>query len=102
MLRHYLELIVDLPWNKSTKDNIDISKAREVMSEPSILLYILAIIVGPRVTTTQIGVQLPIRPVASGGGGLSTFSRRNGGCAPIYALLPIIFVKITSTTPYLF
>jgi ATP-dependent Lon protease len=30
MLRHYLELIADLPWNKSTKDNIDISKAREV------------------------------------------------------------------------
>ena len=30
MLRHYLELIADLPWNKTTKDNIDISKAREV------------------------------------------------------------------------
>ena len=30
MLRHYLELIADLPWNKATKDNIDISKAREV------------------------------------------------------------------------
>ena len=37
MLRHYLELIADLPWNKSTKDNIDISKAREVTLEPSIL-----------------------------------------------------------------
>ena len=37
MLRHYLELIADLPWNKSTKDNIDISKAREVTPEPSIL-----------------------------------------------------------------
>ena len=30
MLRHYLELIADLPWNKATMDNIDISKAREV------------------------------------------------------------------------
>lgn len=29
MLRHYLELISELPWNKSTKeDNIDIAKAR--------------------------------------------------------------------------
>ena len=37
MLRHYLELIADLPWNKSTKDNIDISKAREVTPEPSTL-----------------------------------------------------------------
>ena len=40
MLRHYLELIADLPWNKSTKDNIDIFKAREVMPEPSTLLCI--------------------------------------------------------------
>ena len=30
MLRHYLELVADLPWNKSTEDKIDISKAREV------------------------------------------------------------------------
>lgn len=29
MLRHYLELISELPWNKSTKDNIDIGKARQ-------------------------------------------------------------------------
>ena len=30
MLRHYLELISDLPWNISTIDTIDLSKAREV------------------------------------------------------------------------
>ena len=30
MLRHYLELISDLPWNISTVDTIDMSKAREV------------------------------------------------------------------------
>jgi len=29
MLRHYLELIADLPWQKSTVDKIDITKARE-------------------------------------------------------------------------
>lgn len=29
MLRHYLELISDLPWNESTIDTIDMSKARE-------------------------------------------------------------------------
>lgn len=29
MLRHYLELISDLPWNESTIDTIDMGKARE-------------------------------------------------------------------------
>ena len=29
MLRHYLELMSELPWNKSTIDKIDISKARD-------------------------------------------------------------------------
>ncbi len=30
MLRHYLELISELPWNKASTDRIDIRKAREV------------------------------------------------------------------------
>ena len=29
MLRHYLELMSELPWNKSTIDKIDITKARD-------------------------------------------------------------------------
>ena len=33
MLRHYLELMADLPWNKSTKDRIDIAKAREDLDQ---------------------------------------------------------------------
>ena len=39
MLRHYLELIADLPWNKATKDNIDISKAREVSNTIHTFIY---------------------------------------------------------------
>ncbi len=30
MLRHYLELIAELPWSNSTRDHVDIHKAREV------------------------------------------------------------------------
>ena len=46
MLRHYLELIADLPWNKATKDNIDISKAREV-SKTLIFLTATYCSIGP-------------------------------------------------------
>jgi ATP-dependent Lon protease len=34
MLRHYLELIADLPWNKSSNEKIDIRKAKTVTFEP--------------------------------------------------------------------
>jgi hypothetical protein len=30
MLRHYLDLIADLPWDKSSSERIDIKTAREV------------------------------------------------------------------------
>jgi ATP-dependent Lon protease len=33
MVRHYLEWLVDLPWSKSTKDNIDIKKAKKILDE---------------------------------------------------------------------
>jgi ATP-dependent Lon protease len=33
MLRHYLELITDLPWNKSSKEVIDIRRARDDLDE---------------------------------------------------------------------
>jgi ATP-dependent Lon protease len=33
MVRHYLEWLVDLPWSKSTKDNIDIKKAKKTLDE---------------------------------------------------------------------
>ncbi|MDR2019098.1 MAG: endopeptidase La [Syntrophobacterales bacterium] len=33
MLRTYMEWLVDLPWSKSTKDNIDIKRAKEVLDE---------------------------------------------------------------------
>ena len=33
VIRAYLDWILDLPWNKFTKDNIDINKAREVFEK---------------------------------------------------------------------
>ena len=30
MLRHYLELVADLPWDKSSTEHIDIRKAKQV------------------------------------------------------------------------
>ena len=32
MLRHYLELVADLPWDKTSNETIDIRKAKEVSS----------------------------------------------------------------------
>ena len=31
VLRNYIELIADLPWNKSTNETIDIKKAKQVI-----------------------------------------------------------------------
>lgn len=33
ILRSYLELIVDLPWNKSTEDNLDLKHAKKILDE---------------------------------------------------------------------
>jgi ATP-dependent Lon protease len=33
MLRTYLDWLVDLPWSKGTKDNLDLKKARKVLDE---------------------------------------------------------------------
>lgn len=33
LYRNYLDTVISLPWNKSTKENIDIKKAEEVLSE---------------------------------------------------------------------
>ncbi|MRR08307.1 MAG: AAA family ATPase, partial [Deltaproteobacteria bacterium] len=33
MVRTYLEWLVELPWSKSTKDNIDIQKARKILDK---------------------------------------------------------------------
>ena len=33
IVRTYLEWLVELPWTKSTRDNIDIQKARKVLDE---------------------------------------------------------------------
>ncbi len=33
VIRTYLELILELPWNKRTEDNLDISRARQVLDE---------------------------------------------------------------------
>lgn len=33
VIKTYLDWILELPWNKSTKDNLDIKKAREVLEE---------------------------------------------------------------------
>ena len=33
MVRTYLEWLVELPWSKSTKDNIDIKKARKILDK---------------------------------------------------------------------
>ncbi len=33
MVRTYIEWLVELPWSKSTKDNIDIKKARQILDE---------------------------------------------------------------------
>ncbi|RMF92440.1 MAG: endopeptidase La [Candidatus Schekmanbacteria bacterium] len=33
VVRTYLETLVELPWSKSTKDNLDIKKAKEVLDE---------------------------------------------------------------------
>jgi len=30
MIRHYLELVADLPWGKTSKEQIDIKKSRQV------------------------------------------------------------------------
>ena len=30
MLRHYLELVADLPWDKASNEQIDIRKAKQV------------------------------------------------------------------------
>ena len=35
MLRNYLELVSELPWNKSSMEVIDIQKAKEVKSHQS-------------------------------------------------------------------
>ena len=32
-VRNYLEWLVELPWNKSTKDNLDISRAKRILDE---------------------------------------------------------------------
>jgi ATP-dependent Lon protease len=32
MLRHYLELVADLPWDKSSNEHIDLRKAKQVNS----------------------------------------------------------------------
>jgi ATP-dependent Lon protease len=32
-LRNYLDLITNLPWNKKTKDNLDVKKAMEILDE---------------------------------------------------------------------
>jgi ATP-dependent Lon protease len=36
MLRHYLELVADLPWDKSSNEHIDLRKAKQVNSFSSI------------------------------------------------------------------
>ena len=33
MLRTYMDWLVELPWNRSTKDNLDLKKARKVLDE---------------------------------------------------------------------
>ena len=33
VIRNYLDWIIDLPWNKSTKENIDIAKVKEILDE---------------------------------------------------------------------
>jgi ATP-dependent Lon protease len=33
MLRTYLECLVELPWSKSTKDNVDIKRAKKILDE---------------------------------------------------------------------
>ena len=33
ILRSYLELIVDLPWNKATEDNLDLKHAKKILDE---------------------------------------------------------------------
>jgi ATP-dependent Lon protease len=38
MLRHYLELVADLPWDKSSTEHIDIRKAKQVF-----MLYTLVL-----------------------------------------------------------
>ena len=37
MLRHYLELVADLPWDKSSNEHIDLRKAKQVNLSSSIL-----------------------------------------------------------------
>jgi ATP-dependent Lon protease len=33
MIRHYLEWLIELPWSKSTKDNVDIKLAKKILDE---------------------------------------------------------------------
>jgi ATP-dependent Lon protease len=33
IVRTYLEWLIDLPWNKMSKDNINIQKAKEILDE---------------------------------------------------------------------
>ncbi len=37
MLKHYLDLIADLPWDKSSNERIDIKTAREVTKSQLLL-----------------------------------------------------------------
>ena len=33
MVRTYLDWMVDLPWNKSTVDNLDLARAQKILDE---------------------------------------------------------------------
>ncbi len=39
VIRTYLDWLIDIPWNKKTKDNTDIKKAREILNEDHYGLY---------------------------------------------------------------
>ena len=41
-LRNYLDLVVDLPWNKTTKETVDINKAKDVRNKNLNFLRILS------------------------------------------------------------
>ena len=39
MIRGYLDWVVELPWNKSTKDNLDLKRARDILERDHFGLY---------------------------------------------------------------
>ncbi len=39
MIRGYLDWVVELPWNKSTKDNLDLERARNILEKDHFGLY---------------------------------------------------------------